>query len=261
MPSLSQTLPTNDIGFVRIVASLWGLELTSSDPAEAAVELAEALCDAELLEEVVSTLPAEGRSALDALALENGRMPWVVFARRFGELREMGAGKRDREKPHERPSSATEILWYRALLTKAFFNTEKGPQEFAFIPDDLFMAMNFAGLVPVLEPDEPIEEEAPSEDEAPLAPWPVENPVSGPKKSTEPLGRPASPAEKAAPIPASDRILDDACTYLAARRMGSQPPTMRIPAPVLHEFLLAANLVTATELKPEAVKAFLEASA
>ena len=271
MPPLSQTLPPNDIGFLRIVASLWGLELTSSDPAEAAVELAEALCDAELLEEIVSTLPGEGRSALDALALENGRIAWVVFARRFGELREMGPGKRDREQPHERPSSATEILWYRALLGKAFFNTEKGPQEFAFIPDDLFMAMNFAGLVPALESDEPLEEEEPPEEslpgktlpgEAPRAPKlaaPAEISAAASRKSSDPLGRPASPAEKTAPLPASDRILDDACTYLAAQRMGLEPPALRIPAPVLREFLRAANLVTDTELKPAAIKAFLEA--
>src|SRR5512138_303465 len=98
MPSLAQTLPSNDIGFLRIVASLWGIELTSSDAAEAAVELSETLCDAELLEEVVSTLPQDGRSALEALTAENGRMPWVAFARRFGDVREMGAGKRDRER-------------------------------------------------------------------------------------------------------------------------------------------------------------------
>ena len=153
MPSLAQTLPSNDIGFLRIVASLWGIELLSSDPAEAALELAESLCDAELLEEVVSTLPKDGGAALAALAAENGRMPWVVFARRFGELREMGPAKRDRELPHEKPSSAAEVLWYRGLLAKAFLNPdknslgkygEKGPQEFAFIPDDLFMAMDFA---------------------------------------------------------------------------------------------------------------------
>ena len=272
MPPLSQTLPTNDIGFLRIVASLWGLELTSSDPAEAAVELAEALCDAELLEEVVSTLPAGGRAALEALSLENGRMPWVAFARRFGELREMGPGKRDREQPHTRPSSATEILWYRALLAKAFLNTDKGPQEFAFIPDDLFMAMNFAGLVPVLEPDEAPEVDEPPEmdelpveaasDETPRAPRQAVTAETSPapsRRSDEPLGRPASPAEKAAQLPASDRILDDACTFLAAQRMGLEAPKMRVPASVLREFLRAANLLTTEELKPEAIKSFLEA--
>ena len=57
MPTLTQSLPANDLGFLRIVAALWGIELSAADPAEAAVELAETLCDAQLLEEIVSTLP------------------------------------------------------------------------------------------------------------------------------------------------------------------------------------------------------------
>jgi hypothetical protein len=260
MPSLAQTLPSNDIGFLRIVASLWGLELASSDPGEAAIELAEGLCDAELLEEVVSTLPAEGRSALEALALENGRMPWGIFARRFGELREMGAGKRDREQPHLRPGSATEILWYRALLAKAFFNAEKGPQEFAFIPADLFDALNFAGLITVPEQEpEPGEDVAQEDPLAPRADISTEKPATSPRENNEALGRPASPAEKAVPVLTSDRILDDACTMLAALRMGQEPPEMRVPAAVLRQFLIASNLIKPSALKPEAVKSFLEA--
>ena len=264
MPSLAQSLPTNDIGFLRIVASLWGLELTSSDPAEAAVELAENLCDAELLEEVVSTLPKEGRSALAALVAENGRMPWVAFARRFGDLREMGPGKRDREQPQLAPSSAAEVLWYRALLAKAFFNpeknirdrsVEKGPQEFAFIPDDLYMVLEFSEALsePMREAQaaytEKSENDFSERTEVPIHPGLV----------LDALGRPASPAEKAVLIPASDRILDEACSHLAAHRMGIDMPEMRMPADIMVEFLQIAGLLTGSTLNPEAVKTFLEA--
>ena len=297
MPSLAQTLPSNDIGFLRIVASLWGIELLSSDPAAAALELAESLCDAELLDEVVSTLPKDGGAALTALAAENGRMPWVVFARRFGELREMGPAKRDRELPHEKPSSAAEVLWYRGLLAKAFLNPEKnsmgkygekGPQEFAFIPDDLFMAMDFAGMLPepgrsetpdldgevvYVEDQEPepaeeqepeqVEEREPEQVQAPLkVTRPREKSPSVTRSTADGdviLGRPASPAEKAALILANDRILDDACSFLAALRMGLEPPEMRVPLPVLKEFLLVSGLITPSALNPEAVKSFLEA--
>src|SRR5512137_3035018 len=106
MPDLLHSLPSNDLSFLRIIASLWGVELTSTDPASATVELAEALCDAALVEEVVSTLPADGRAALDALVGAGGRMQWVSFARRFGGIREMGPGRRDREQPHLHPVSA-----------------------------------------------------------------------------------------------------------------------------------------------------------
>ena len=276
MPSLAQTLPSNDIGFLRIVASLWGLELTSSDPAEAAVELADSLCDAELLEEVVSTLPKDGRSALNALLDANGRMPWVAFARRFGELREMGPGKRDREQPHLQPSSAAEILWYRSLISKAFFNpeknpqdklVEKGPQEYAFIPDDLFMAMDFAGMISEPPRDELLQDvqdaqETYQEDyQAAESVSPHEKKPSPTAAATEGglLGRPASPAEKAVASLFGDRILDDACTYLAALRMGQEPPQLLIPVPILREFLLAAGVIGRDGLPPETVKSFLEA--
>ena len=54
----------------------------------------------------------------------------------------MGAGKRDRERPHLKPASTAEALFYRGLLARAFFDTEKGPQEFAYIPDDLLAIIN-----------------------------------------------------------------------------------------------------------------------
>ncbi len=320
MPNLSQILPANDLGFIRIVASLWGVELTSADPVAASMELAEALCDAELVEEVVSTLPKDGRTALEALAESGGRIAWGMFARRFGEVREMGAGKRDREQPHLHPKSGAEILWYRALLARAFFDTEQGAQEFAFIPDDLLMALEFAGVVVVEEqkslgragydsvgkgPDTPalpthpttgglrladgtreknlstggagghekeqginlnitarVEKTIDKKDSQknaarPSAPGAGENPLAN--KSEDPLGRPASPAEKAYPILSSDRLLDDACTLLAALRVGIQPVETGVPVTVVKEFLSAAKIILDGEVQPEPVKSFLEA--
>ncbi len=277
MPNLSQVLPTNDLGFVRIVALLWGLELTSADPVAAAMELAEALCDAELVDEVVSTLPKDGHAALEALVKADGRIAWSIFTRRFGKVREMGAGKRDREQPHLQPASAAEVLWYRALLARAFFDTEQGAQEFAFIPDDLLLALDFAGVV----------EEEPKirhgDTHRPNVPVGKNIEKINTKKQTgtvpvnyvvdkveQPLGRPASPAEKAYPMLASDRLLDDACTLLAALRMGIQPPQTGVPVSVVMEFLLAAKIILPSpdrkgagaevEVQPEPVKSFLEVS-
>jgi hypothetical protein len=269
MPDLAHSLPAKDLGFLRIVASLWGLELASSEAVAASVELAAALCDAELIEEVISTLPEDGRAALNALIEQNGRMPWGAFTRRFGDVREVGPGKRDREQPHLHPNSATEILWYRALLSKAFFDTDKGPQEFAYIPDDLFMALDFAGFVGPENFDH--QETTPDEEQGIEQEEPAENvaPVASPAAQKEAVaGRPASPTEKTFPIPASDRLLDDACTLLAALRMGLTPPETRIPARIVREFLLASHLISPTStdkgagtdsLSPESVKSFLEA--
>lgn len=266
MPNLSQILPSNDLSFVRIVAALWGVELTSAEPLAASLELAQALCDAELVEEVVSTLPKDGRDALAALAQAGGRIPWAMFSRRFGEVREMGAGKRDREQPHLHPGSGAEVLWYRALLSKAFFDTEQGAQEFAFIPDDLLMALDFMGIGGedqeihhgATEFTEKKEEGSPEKTVGRR----VDSPEEAPGRRVaidSPLGRPASPSEKAYPIPAGDRILDDACTLLAALRTGIQPPETGIPLGVVREFLSAAKMIVNGALEPEAVKSFLEA--
>ncbi len=148
MPALAQTLPANDLGFLRIVASLWGIELSAPTPAEAALELAEAMLDAELMEEIIATLPDPAHQALQTVFSAGGRLPWVQFARRSGDIREMGPGRRDREQPHTRPNSAAETLYYRAIIGKAFFDTPSGSQEFAFIPDDLLQALEFIGFEP-----------------------------------------------------------------------------------------------------------------
>lgn len=249
MPDLAHSLPAQDLGFLRIIASLWGVDLTSTDPSLAAAELAEALCDASLVEEVVSTLPSEGHTALKALVVVGGRMPWVNFARRFGEVREMGAGRRDREQPQFHPASAAEMLWYRALLSKTFFDTDKGPQEFAFIPEDLLMALDFAGVSAEAEAGDSHSESVEVKKHA----APVE--VGG-----DALGRPASPAEKSFILPASDGILDDACTLLAALRMGSNPPETKIPSKIVRSVLTASKIINDDGTpQPDPVRKFLEA--
>ena len=225
MPDLLASLQKHDLGHLRIVAGLWGLELDSVEADPAAEELAASLLDPELVAEVLDSLSAESRSALAALTTGDGRLPWAEFTRRFGDIREMGAGRRDREKPHLKPASPAESLFYRALLARAFFDTDKGPQEFAYVPEDL--------LPPILSLARP--------DFA---------------SSGEPLGRPASPVERAHELPATDRILDDAATLLAALRMGH---TDYPSEPRLRALLTTAKLLKGHAPQADAVRKFLEA--
>jgi hypothetical protein len=225
MPDLLASLHPHDLGHIRIIAELWGLELDSREHDAAAEELSAAILDPELVRETIDILPAEARSALDALLAANGRIPWAEFARRFGEIREMGAGKRDREQPHRKPVSAAEMLFYRGILAKAFFDTNKGALEFAYIPDDLLAIIN---------------REARGERKGNLA---------------ESLGRPATPVEKAFEIPANDHILDDATTLLAALRVGMAEYHS---APQLSALLHTAKILKKNIPQAEAVKKFLE---
>lgn len=224
MPDLFHSLRDFDLGHLRIVAGLWGVDLRADEAHEAARELAAGLLNPNLAREVIAALPAEAVSALKALVRAGGRVPWAGFARQFGEVREMGAGRRDREQPYLKPTSASETLFYRSLLGRAFFDTVNGPEEFAYMPDDLL----------------------------PLTKSQLE---LNSAEAGEPFGRRASPAERAQVLPAHDRILDDATTFLAALRLGLTPPS----DPVLRDLLETAGLTQAGGLQAVAVKSFLEA--
>lgn len=234
MPDLLASLHPHDLGHLRILAELWGLELDAHARDSAADELSASLLDPELTRETLEILPAEARAALDALLAAKGRVPWPEFARRFGEIREMGAGKRDREHPHRHPVSAAEMLFYRGILAKAFFDTEKGAQEFAYIPDDLLEILKHEGH--------------PSTS--------LRTGFGHEGNSGEVFGRPATPVEKAHEIPASDRVLDDATTLLAALRLGNANLRFALQLPAL---LHTAKLLKKNIPQAEAVKTFLEA--
>jgi hypothetical protein len=246
MPDLLHSLQTRDLGHLRIVAELWGVELKSAETDVALKELSASLLDPASVREIVDSLSAEARSALAALAEAGGKIPWAAFSRQFGELREAGPGRRDREQVYLHPASAAETLFYRALLARAFFDTPSGAQEFAYIPDDLLPIISRRGEQ-LLIPKEEI------------------------------LSRPATPKERALPLPTSDRLLDDATTLLAALRMGMAPPETPIPVRVVTEFLVAAKIMPGRfsspsrrgagarteqsrsgEVQAEKVKAFLE---
>jgi hypothetical protein len=227
MPDILHSLSKFDLGYLRIVAGLWGLELESKDTTIAAKELAASLLDPQLVVEITAALPPEAHAALAALGTAGGRIPWAAFIRQFGDIREMGAGKRDREKPQIKPASTAEVLFYRALLARAFFDTTGGPQEFAYVPDDLLTLIQMKGT---------------------RQPGKLTRP-------TEPLGRGATPGEKAYILPVNDRILDDATTLLAALRLGRDVGQ----DPVLIGLLNAAKLLKKNIPQAEKVKTFLEA--
>ncbi len=231
MPDLLRTLQGNDLGFLRMVAQAWGLELNAPDAHTALPALVNGIRNPALIAEVIDALPRQAQIALQALLENEGRIPWATFARRHGEVRSMGAARRDRERPDLKPASPAEILWYRALIGKAFLAGDSGePQEYAYIPDDLIEFL------------QPLSAAAP-----------------------QPPGRPASPAECAAAQPASDALLDQSCTLLAACRLSmpleTLPAGWALPPATLAALLQTAGLLDkALAPRPEPVRAFLEAS-
>jgi hypothetical protein len=236
MPGLNQSLQERDLGHLRIAAEMWGVQLEAQETRPALQQLEAFLLDPNRIGQIVANLPEQAHAALDDLIRQQGRMSWSLFTRRYGEVRVMGAGRRDRERPYLEPVSTAEILWYRALVARTFFDTPKGLVEFAYIPDD---------LLPLLPPPQSQVQAA--------------------------IGRLASSAERLQPRPASDRILDHACTLLAALRLGlgvdeinllasdweSGPNQLNVPE--LMTLLSSAGLLDADGLpQPEAARLFLE---
>lgn len=229
MPGLTQILPQDDIGFLNIIATFWNVELNANDSVSAINILLRELTNPAAVIDMQKSIPEEGKKALDDLLENQGRMPWSHFCRRYGELRVMGAGKRDRERPYLNPISTTEILYFRALIGKAFLYIQPEPQEFAFIPDEF---LRFFQTQPHL-----------------------------PNKF---IGAPAKPDECSFQISGSDQILDHACTLLVALRSGLNLDTIdtsswNIPSNLLLIILQSADLVnTQRELHTGQIRKFLE---
>lgn len=230
MPNLAQSLQGQDLGHLHIIAELWGIDLSAPDFRQGVKNLTKILIDSELVSEVVESLPQETQDALAELQSNTNRIPWGPFTRKYGDLRPMGPAKRDRENPHRAPTSITETLWYRAIIGRAFFETDDGPQEFAYIPK------NLTEVFPSLTP--------------------AQSPI---------LSRPATPAERKHALTANDNILDDATTFLAALRIGldidNNIDYVQIPTSTLMALLRAAKLIDKkNQPDVENTRAFLEST-
>lgn len=220
MPDLFHALADADAGYLRIIAELWGIELRPGSTRALGDELRAVITDTALATEVLGALRPDTRAALQTLIDAGGRLPVPQFTRKAGEIRVMGPGRRDREKPHLHTASPAEELFYRGLIAKAFLDTDNGLVEFTYIPDEFLRLFAGQRIDPVATV----------------------------------LGRPAvAPADEHI-HPATDDILDEATTYLAAVRCGMQPPHDLFLAALLQ----ASGLIKGTSVQSAPARVFLE---
>jgi len=213
-----------------MIAESWGIDLIFNSKKTPAEQVAEFISQVHLMKEVFLSLPEKSRRALSALVKEKGEIPWDQFTRKFGEHREMGAARRERERPDRAPVSVTESLFYKALLGRAFFETSQGLHEFAFIPEEFYRF-----LIPVVEQ----------------------------KKNDiiEPVS--ADSVEKK--LLTNDYCVDNATTILAGLRIGLSPEELSVFTPIipisfLIDLLKEAKLISDnSKINSEKVKQFLEA--
>jgi hypothetical protein len=141
LQDLNRTLSDYDLELLRVIANRWDVDLNSRDAKQAAEQLASAMLQPERAADAWDRLTDEQRGALQTLLGAGGRMPTAVFSRLFGEIRPMGPGRMEREKPYLNPASLAEALYYRGLIAMTFGEGVKGSQAFTYVPDDLALLL------------------------------------------------------------------------------------------------------------------------
>ncbi|HEX2621201.1 MAG TPA: hypothetical protein VHL11_13665, partial [Phototrophicaceae bacterium] len=138
MRNLNTMLHEADAALLPILAKRWGVIAQGTTPEELIQALIGAMLEPGRAEKIYDALDDKQRGALLALnGFKDRAMPALMFEKMFGEIRLMGAGKIEREKPHERPASIGEALYYRGLIGKGNDKVGAGIGPVIYIPDDL----------------------------------------------------------------------------------------------------------------------------
>ena len=136
MLTLLHALQDEEPDHWRVVAQAWGVEYPASarDPL---AELIVAILNPQRVAVQYRELPEASRQAVDALRRAGGKIPVAEFVHHYGEIRSMGAARRQREQPWLNPVSISERLWYSGWIGRAFIRAGGTVQEYLFLPGDL----------------------------------------------------------------------------------------------------------------------------
>jgi len=236
MPTLQHSMGSHDLGFIQIVAKNWGIVINDSSLEKPITQLINAMMDEKKFTNMLSKLPKDSFEVIRQIQISGGRISWAKCIRNYGGFREMGSGRRDRERPDLDPISPVETLWYWGLIGRDFFNTPNGLDEFAYIPDEI------QKLLPPLN-----------------------------TKGNSLPGRPATAGEHAIEIISSDALLDFVTSLLAGFRISANVDYLsrhwliksKIPYPITPKevklLLISAGLISKEEdVQAEPTRNFLE---
>ena len=229
MPSLKKMLQAYDLDMLERISSFWSVDSSNLDQSASAELIFKAMQDKTLIAEVLASLPESTKAAWEDVLFNPQKITWAHFTRKYGEVREFGPARREREEPELHPVSVAETLWYRGLIGRAFLNLPPEPREFVFIPDELISTLDPKGT--------------------PLAGITVE------KVDAKSLKIIAD---------ADGRMIDHLTDWLAARRMGrSLPKSIEQawvePESFITNMALASGLINANgDLEPEALPQFFQ---
>jgi hypothetical protein len=142
MDNLQRSLADHPLTLLRVIADLRGMTPSAGERGAVAAEMALALADPAAIACALADLSAGAIEALETLAAANGRLPAMLFQRRYGEIRPFGSGRLAREQPWQSPTGPAEELWYRGWIFRGFAPIDETPTEVIFVPDEIL------GLLP-----------------------------------------------------------------------------------------------------------------
>jgi len=151
MPTLKEMLHDYESDQIEIIAEAWGITDDLQGKKNKPGVCAELLNNSDLFQELFETLPANEKKGLIALATSNGKISRGIFEQKYGKLREMGAGLRQKKRPFRDPISCTENLYYKGFLGLAFLETGPSAIEQVYLPVEF---LNY--LKKSIPSDEPI---------------------------------------------------------------------------------------------------------
>ena len=137
MHDLETALENHDFVTLRVIGDWWELDLTGADKQACVRALTERLKKVDFALEL-NYLPLEEAAALTSVAEAGGQIPVGSFVRQFGDVRQMGPGRLEREEPWLSPESPAEALWYRGFLYRGFDDADASGNlvEYFYIPEE-----------------------------------------------------------------------------------------------------------------------------
>ncbi|MFP4394510.1 MAG: hypothetical protein ACLFTI_04520 [Anaerolineales bacterium] len=135
--TLYQSLLDSNLARLRAIAEQWQIELTADRRADVAAELTDEMARIENVERAWRALTEQQQAALTDLLQRGGAIPWLIFSRRWGDVRAVGPGRLEREALWRDPISPAEGLWYWGFIQRAFAPQEDDQVEMAFVPEEL----------------------------------------------------------------------------------------------------------------------------
>jgi hypothetical protein len=122
---------------LRAIAANWQVELEDQDPLQAARQLGDAMLAPGALVARITALSPEARQALSVLAQSHGQAAMKSLTLRYGDMRRVGPGRLERDRPWDETPSPLEELVYNGLAFRAFGAVPGGHGELLLLPGEL----------------------------------------------------------------------------------------------------------------------------